>query len=330
MLVVSTPGECARADWKEDGSKPFIVTIGNFDGVHLGHQSLIRRTVRRARQMGLRSLAITFDPHPVGVLTDHPPRALGSTQQRLEWLESLGVDVTLLLPFTHEFAAVTAEDFCRKVLVEALGVQVLFIGYDFCLGQDQAGPERLTEIGRKLGFDVMHIHAVMLNDAPISSTRIRKALADGNLELANAMLGRPHAVRGVVVHGAGRGGPVLGIPTANVELTGVMLPKPAIYATSSRLVTGATPELAAACRAAAAENEDMASVTSFGRNPTFAGSELTLETHILDFSADIYGEMLEVSFLKTMRAEKKFANPEELVAQLRMDIRARRELRITA
>lgn len=321
MLVVSTPGECGRAAWKEDGATPFIVTIGNFDGVHLGHQALIRRTVQRARQTGLPSLAITFDPHPVGVLTDNPPRALGSTQQRLEWLESLGVDVVLLLPFTREFAAAEAGDFCREVLVEALHTRVLFIGYDFCLGRDQAGPERLSEIGRALGFDVMHIHAVMLNDAPISSTRIRKALADGDLDLANAMLGRPHAVRGEVVHGAGRGGPLLGIPTANMDLTGVMLPRPAIYATSSRLVTGAVPEGGVGAAA-------MASVTSFGRNPTFAGSKLTLETHILDFSADIYGEVLEVAFLKTMRAEKKFAGPEELVTQLQADIQARRKLRV--
>lgn len=325
MLVVSTPGECGRAAWKEDGPCPFVVTIGNFDGVHLGHQALISRTVRRARQLGLLALAVTFDPHPAGVLTGRPPRALASTEQRLEIMDALGVDVALVLPFTRDLAAVPARDFCRKVLVEALDARVLFIGYDFSLGCDRAGPMQLTEIGQELGFDVMHIHAVMLNDAPISSTRIRNALAAGDLELANAMLGRPHAVRGMVVHGAGRGGPLLGVPTANMELGGVMLPQPAIYATTARVATGAA-QSGAPAPCPAADRGAMPAVTSFGRNPTFAGGELTLETHILDFSADIYGEVLEVAFLKKLRQERKFAGPEALIAQLRADIEARRGL----
>ena len=316
MIVASTPEECVRA--AGDDTRPFVVTIGNFDGVHLGHQALIRRTVNRARHLGLRALAVTFDPHPVGVLTDNPPPALGSPRQRLDLLASLGVDVTLLMPFTLELASVSAEDFCRAVLKDTLRAQVLFIGYDFCLGRDQAGPEDISAIGRRLGFEVMHIHAVMFEGAPVSSTRIRRALADGRLDLANTMLGRPHAARGVVVHGAGRGGPLLGVPTANLERTGVMLPRPAVYATTARLTDG---------------GEAMPSVTCFSRNPTFqtgrTGEEgaLTLETHILDFSGDLYGRELEVAFVGLLREAQKFRGPAELVAQLHADIEARRGMR---
>lgn len=312
MIVASTPEECVRA--AGDDKRPFVVTIGNFDGVHLGHQALIRRTVGRARQLGVRALAVTFDPHPMGVLTDNPPPALGSTRQRLEHLAALGVDVALLMPFTLELASVSAGEFCRRVLAETLRTRVLFIGYDFCLGRDQAGPEDISAIGRDLGFDVMHIHAVMVEGAPVSSTRIRRALAEGRLDLAHAMLGRPHAVRGQVVHGAGRGGPLLGVPTANLGHTGVMLPRPAVYATTARLMDG---------------GEALPAVTCFSRNPTFQTGEEdepTLETHILDFNGDLYGRELEVAFVKLIREARKFAGPEELVAQLRADIEERRDM----
>lgn len=312
MIVASTPEECVRAAGAD--FRPFVVTIGNFDGVHLGHQALIRRTVGRARKLGLRALAVTFDPHPAGVLADNPPPALGSTRQRLERLASLGVDVALLMPFTLELASMPAETFCRSVLKETLRARVLFIGYDFCLGRDQAGPEAISALGRRMGFEVMHIHAVMLDGAPVSSTRVRRALAAGRPDAANAMLGRPHAVRGVVVRGAGRGGPLLGVPTANLEQTGVMLPRPAVYATTARLTDG---------------SEAMPAVTSFSRNPTFQsgnGGELTLETHILDFSGDIYGQELELAFLELLREARTFDGPAELVAQLHADMEARRRL----
>ena len=311
MIVASTPEECARA---AGGPRPFVVTIGNFDGVHLGHQALIRRTGNRAHKLGLRALAVTFEPHPAGVLPDNPPPALSSARQRLDLLASLGMDATLLMPFTLELASVSAEEFCRAVLKEALHTHVLVIGYDFCLGRDQAGPEAISNIGRRLGFEVMHIHAVMFEGSPVSSTRIRRALADGRLDLANAMLGRPHTVRGMVVHGAGRGGPLLGVPTANLEQTGVMLPRPAVYATTARLTDG---------------GKAMPSVTCFSRNPTFRTGRpeedaLTLETHILDFSGDIYGRELEVAFMGRLREAQKFRGPDELVAQLHADIEARR------
>lgn len=324
MFVASTPEECRRraeaagqGRSAEKAASPFVVTIGNFDGVHLGHRALIGHTVQRARELGRMALAVTFDPHPARVLSPHAPLALTSTEQRLDLLRDLGVDVTLLVPFTRAFAALSAAEFCRDVLVGGLNADELFVGHDFRMGRDRAGEDELTACGRGLGFRVIRVGAVLFRDEPVSSTRIRNALAHGDLDLANALLGRPYSVRGPVVHGAGRGGPLLGFPTANVEVEGLMMPRPAVYATSARLLTGGS-------------NADMPSVTSFGRNPTFqatgGGAELTLETYLLDFSADIYGETLEISFLKTLRAERKFAGPEELVRQLRADVEERRKL----
>lgn len=316
MIVASTPEECVRAAGQP---RPCVVTIGNFDGMHLGHQTLIRRAVSLARARGLKALAMTFDPHPLGVLTDSAPPALSNTRQRLDMLASLGVDMTLLVPFTRELALVSAGDFCASVLKETLSAGALCIGHDFRLGRDQAGPEELSAIGRRLGFEVMSIQAVLHEGSAVSSTRIRRALADGNLSLANAMLGRPYAVRGLVVHGAGRGGPLLGVPTANLERVGVMMPRPAVYASTARVVDG---------------GKALPAVTCFSRNPTFqagagmaAEDELILETHILDFSGDLYGCELEVAFVERVRDARKFQGPEELVAQLHADIEARRALR---
>lgn len=315
MIVASTPEECAR----EAASRPCVATVGNFDGTHAGHQALIRRAVSLARERGLKTLAVTFDPHPLGVLTGSAPPALSSTRQRLDMLASLGVDLTLLLPFTPQLAAVSADDFCRSVLKEALSVEALCIGHDFCLGRDQAGPEALSAIGRRLGFEVVNMPAVLCEGSAVSSTRIRQALADGRLSLANAMLGRPYAVCGLVVRGFGRGGPLLGVPTANLERLGVMMPRPAVYASTARLADG--------CKV-------LPAVTCFSRNPTFQtgagmvdGDELILETHILDFSGDLYGRELEVAFVERLRDARKFQGPAELAAQLHADIEARRALR---
>lgn len=313
MIVASTPEECVRAAGQ---SRPFVVTIGNFDGMHLGHQALIRHAAGLARARGVKALAVTFEPHPLAMLADNAPPALGSTRQRLDMLAFLGVDVTLVLPFTPELASVAAGDFFRSVL-DVLPVEVLCVGHDFRMGRDQAGPGELSAIGRRLGFEVMGIQAVLYEGSPVSSTRIRRALADGHLDLANAMLGRPHAVRGLVVRGAGRGGPLLGVPTANLERTGVMMPRPAVYASTARVVNG---------------GEALPAVTCFSRNPTFqtGGSgedELILETHILDFSGDLYGCELEVAFVELLREARKFQCPAELAAQLHADIEARRALR---
>ena len=228
------------------GGREAVCTIGNFDGVHRGHEALIRRTTTRAHELGLPSLLITFEPHPAQVLSTRVVQGLSSRVQRLERFAALGVDVALLLPFTRDFASRRAEEFCRHVLADTLRVRQLVLGYDFCMGSDQAGAETLVGCGREFGFDVSCVSAVMYEGVPVSSSRIRKAVEAGYLEHARAMLGRPYAVRGEVVHGAGRGGPLLGFATANMDIRGLVMPPPAIYATSA----GKTVPPALACPAA--------------------------------------------------------------------------------
>ena len=309
MLISSDPKSLrSLAGWQSCAA-----TIGNFDGVHLGHQELLRRTVECARSKGLPAVVVTFDPHPAAIFTEYPPKLLCSREQCLELLEELGVDAVLLMPFTRELAEQRAESFCRRVLQEELGVQELFVGYDFRLGSDQAGADRMRDFGI---YSLTQVEAVMAGDAPVSSTRIRKALAEGRLDEANAMLGRPFSVRGEVVHGAGRGGPLLGVPTANLDLVDAQaMPAPAIYATSARLLDGAEEE----------RGWRMA-VTSFCKNPTFDGTHLTLETHILDFQGDIYGRQLEVRFMGELRKEKRFNGLDALIAQLKADMDQRRTM----
>ena len=286
-------------------------TVGNFDGVHLGHQALLRRTVECARAKGIPAVAVTFDPHPAAVLSPRAPKVLCSTSQRLEYMEEQGIDAVLMLPFDRKLAAESSEDFCHRVLMEGLQAEELFIGYDFRMGKDQSGAEKL----RTYFPHVTQVDAVMKDGAPVSSTRIRKALAEGRLEEANALLGRPFSVQGEVVHGEGRGGPLLGIPTANLDVSHAQaMTAPAVYATSARLLDG---KEAGAWRMA---------VTSFCKNPTFDGAALTLETHIMDFSGDIYGRGLEVRFLARLRMDRRFDGLEALKAQLHADMDERRRL----
>lgn len=307
MIVDSHP-EALR---KKGAWTSCTATVGNFDGVHLGHQALLRRTVENARMRNVPAVAVTFDPHPVSVLSSRAPKELCSTAQRLEYMEAMGVDAVLLLPFTKELAARGAEEFCRVVLERDLVVSELFIGYDFRMGRDQAGADLLkTYIPH-----VTQVQAVLVDGAPVSSTRIRKALADGRLDEANALLGRPFSVQGEVVHGEGRGGPLLGIPTANLDVPHTQaMTAPAVYATSARLLDGE------------GAGEWHMSVTSFCKNPTFDGSSLTLETHIMDFSGDIYGRELEVRFLAKLRQDRRFDGLDALIAQLHADMDARRAL----
>ena len=302
------------------------VTIGNFDGVHLGHQALLRLTRERAEAAGTLPVAITFDPHPLEVLTPHAPPRLTTTAARLELLEASGMALVLLIRFTPELAAMAPDVFVRRALLQQLNMRELLLGYDFTLGRGRAGtPAVLAELGREMGFSVDQLSALSVDGDVVSSTRIRELLRQGDVWEASALLGRLYSVRGEIVHGQNRGGRLLGFPTANLAPTEPMLPKPGVYATRAWLSESpAASQILGTDKNAAADA--LLAVTNVGYNPTFGANALTVETHLLDFDGDIYGKYLEVAFVERLRGEISFTGPEALVAQIRKDTEQARKL----
>lgn len=305
---------------RTDLSQGSAVTIGNFDGMHLGHQRLIARLKEKADAAGLPAVLITFDPHPLDVLPGKKaPPQLTTLPQRLAQFERCGVDLAVILPFTPELAALSAEAFCRDVLIARLGMKELVIGHDFTLGKARAGNATLLAgLGMRLGFGVEQLPPVTINGAPVSSTRLRRLVAEGQVADIPALMGRAYAVAGTVVHGAKRGSTLLGFPTANIEPDPVLLPAGGVYAVAALL-----PESAPS---ACAGPYPLAGVANVGTNPTFDGKALSLEVHLLDFSQDIYGYPACVAFFARLRDERKFNGPDDLIRQIRQDIEQARSL----
>ena len=289
------------------------VTIGAYDGVHLGHRAVIAEVRRRADARGLATAVVTFDRHPASVVRpESAPRLLTDLDQKLELLAETGVDYCLVITFDDRRSQEPADDFVREVLVGCLGARAVVVGDDFHFGHGRSGNvSLLREMGAELGFDVEGLDLVGPDGRPavdadrVSSTRIRHALAEGDLALANALLGRPHEVRGVVARGDKRGRE-LGFPTANVSVPGdVLLPADGIYAGWYERPDGAVHPTA----------------ISLGRRPTFyaeAHASL-LEAHLLDFSGGLYDEHAKVRFVAWLRGEVKFASVDELTAQIARD-----------
>lgn len=301
-----------------DPAEGSVVTIGNFDGVHLGHQRLIRRTIQAGAEMGLRSVIITFEPHPLRVLLgDNGPCLLMPPRRKLALLAALGADVVVSLPFTRQTAELSPEDFVRCTLVKALGTRRLVVGYDYAFGKGRRGNAALLgKIGRTCGFTVEELGPVEVDGGIVSSTRIRAAIAEGRMEEAARMLGRPHSVEGVVAHGQNRGGRLLGFPTANLHIgEDLLLPQTGVYAVWAELCTNGSTE-----------PELLGGAASVGRNPTFADQGLRVESHLFDFNRDIYGDFLRVSFPIRLREERTFAGPEPLKEQIHKDALAARAI----
>ena len=294
------------------------VTVGNFDGVHRGHQSLVAVAVDEARARGGCSVALTFDPHPSRVLSpDRAPASLMTVDQKAEALSGLALDRLAVLPFTFGLSRETAADFARRVLAEALGARVVVVGEGFRFGRGREGDlALLARLGLDLGFEVRGSPPVMHEGAPISSTRIREALARGAVAAARAMLGRPFFVDGPVVRGAGRGRG-LGLPTANVAVVNETLPARGVYAGWCRVL--GPP-------AAPGTERAQAAVVNIGHRPTFGGGGLAVEAHLLDFGGDLYGRTLRVLFAERLREERAFDGAEALVRQVRDDIARAREM----
>jgi riboflavin kinase/FMN adenylyltransferase len=292
-----------------------VLTVGNFDGIHVGHRAILDTVVARSRALGGEAVVHTFEPHPRKVLhPDRAPRLLTTLEQKLELLERAGVDVVVVEPFTLEYARTPADVFIRDHLHGRIAPVEVYVGYDFHFGRDREGSMRLlTELGPRLGFAVTIIPEVTVDAGDVNSTRIRQLLADSQVEKAKAMLGRSYTVRGSVAKGFQRGRD-LGFPTANLEPENEVLPGPGVYAGSARLLDAAGAE---ACPA----------VMNVGRRPTFEDDgQVLAEAHLIDFSGDLYARRLELAFDHHLRDELRFDGVEALRKQIRADVEAARHL----
>ncbi len=288
------------------------MTIGAYDGVHLGHRALLADMLRRAEAAGLSTVVVTFDRHPAYVVRpESAPKQLTSLDQKLELLAECGIDRTLVIPFDKARADESAEDFVKEVLVDELSARLVVVGKDFHFGHDRRGNvELLRRLGDEHGFEVVGVGLTGDGVDPVSSTRIRALLAAGEVEQAARLLGRHHEVRGPVVRGDGRGGPDLGFPTANVQIPDdIALPADAVYAGHFRRADGTVYQAA----------------ISVGRRPTFyepGSAPVMVEAYLLHFDGELYGEPARVSFAHRLRDEQRFERVEDLVAQMRADVAA--------
>lgn len=284
-----------------------VVTVGTFDGVHEGHRALMEALVKKAKERNARSVVVTFNPHPREIL-DHNSnkiRLLTTLQERGDILKELGVDVLLVIPFTRDFSLLSSEEFVRDIVYKEVGVSEFVIGYDHHFGKDRTGTiETIEKLGNELGFSSYVVSKKEMGDITISSTTIRKELREkGDVEQAAKLLGRNYILNGVVIHGDERGR-TIGFPTANLkpEHPNKIVPKKGVYAVKARV-----------------GDKWFGGMMNIGVRPTFEGSSNTLEVHIFDFDQMIYGQTIQIRFIKRLRDEQKFKTVGELVAQLEKD-----------
>jgi riboflavin kinase/FMN adenylyltransferase len=303
MTVFTAPQDW-RAHYAPTG-RGSVLAIGNFDGIHLGHQAILRRAVSRAEETGGVATALTFEPPPLKILRpESAPKRLSTNAQRTEWFRFVGLESAVILPFTLELAKLAPEDFVEQILVRDLLVRAVLVGENFRFGHKQAGDTRLLrELGRKAGFDVITIPPVAYHGEIVSSTVIRREIAEGDVTRAGRLLGRPFVLTGSVVPGAGIGHKFT-VPTLNLMPEQELLPARGVYITRT-LLQG--------------EAKSYRSVTNIGTRPTFNGSSLTVETHLLDAPGEFQARRIEIRFWKRLREERKFSTPEELRAQIFRD-----------
>lgn len=284
--------------------RPTVLTLGVFDGLHLGHQQIMQTVAERARAIEAAPTAITFDPHPRAVL--HPesaPPLLQTLDQRLANFEVLGIEQAIVIPFDREFAAQPAEAFLKEIVLERLHAKEVYLGKGFAFGKDRGGNiELLRKMTAELGFHADEVDEVQLRGQRISSSRLRLHLSEGRVNLARRMLGRPYGVEGVVVRG-NRRGHTIGFPTANLHPHNRVIPRFGVYVTAT-LIDGVWRK----------------SITNIGVRPTFENEvEPSIETYIFDLDDDLYGDVLRVRFLHRIRDERKFSGIDELKAQIQKD-----------
>lgn len=284
-----------------------VVTVGTFDGVHLGHRKLIETVVEKAKERNCRSVVVTFDPHPREIINPGKGgiKMLTTLKERCELLEDIGVDMLLVIPFDRDFSLLTSEEFVRDVIYEKIGVSEFVIGYDHHFGHDREGTiETIKKLGTKLGFESYVVSKQEMGDVTISSTLIRKTLAEeGNVKEAAEYLGRKYLLNGIVTHGDERGR-TIGYPTANLkpEHENKVIPKNGVYAVKVRV-----------------NGEWFGGMMNIGVRPTFDDTERTIEVNIFNFDREIYGDTIQIRFVDRIRDEKKFDGVEALKTQLARD-----------
>jgi riboflavin kinase/FMN adenylyltransferase len=287
------------------------VTVGNFDGVHLGHQMLFAEVVQRAYRHHGTSVAVTFDPHPLQVLRPEGIKLISTCAQKIELIGHAGIDVLVIVPFTLQFAATSAVHFVDEILKRRIGVKELVVGYDYAFGKGRTGDiPFLQQQGREKGFPVTVVDAHYENGMVVSSTKIRELIVEGRMADARRLLGRFYQIRGEVQIGKQRGGKEIGFPTANLHLdVEDLIPKIGVYV--SQVIC---------------DGKCYGGVLNIGYNPTFGEEKLVAETHIFDFNQDIYGKPIKVNLLQFLRGEQKFSGVQELAAQIGRDVAQARQV----
>lgn len=294
--------------------KNAVITIGNFDGVHIGHQALLHTVIEKAAGINGTSVAFTFDPHPMRVLktNEHPP-LITLSEQKSELIARTGIDVLLQIPFTLEFAAISARKFVEELLVRRIGMKAIVVGNDYTFGRNREGDiTQLRKWAPELNYDVLVVDWIQPANGTarrISSTRVRELVMKGRMDEARKLLGRYYQIRGVVATGRNRGGRLLGFPTANINLQDELCPKQGIYAVTVEH-GGKTHR----------------GVANIGYSPTFDDHIFTVEVHILDFESNIYGDPIRVNFIERLREEIKFKSIDALANQIRLDIQKARQI----
>ncbi len=301
----------------EQITKPYkkaVITIGNFDGVHIGHQALFHEVIEKANAIGGTSIAMTFEPHPIRVLKEnnHPP-LITLYEQKVELIERSGIDVLICVPFTREFAAISARDFVEDILIRRIGMTIIVVGADYAFGKNREGNiDHLRTFAELFDFQVIladWIQEANNSSARISSTKIRNLVISGHVAEVRKLLGRYYQIRGTVATGRNRGGRLLGFPTANINIHDELCPKIGVYAVTVEF-----------------RNIKYKGVANIGYSPTFDDYIFTVEVHILDFNENIYGQKIRVNFISRIRDEKKFANINELSKQIRRDVEKAQEI----
>lgn len=311
MKLVEAKAGAGELPLQDEGA---VVTVGTFDGVHRGHREVLAEIVARARAKGRKSVLVTFEPHPLRVIRpDQAPPLLTPLAEKIPLLAESGLDYTYLLEFTPELQSYPARRFVTEILLARTGMRELVMGHDHGFGRGREGSvDTLRELGAEIGFGVDVVEAVTVDGAAVSSTRVREALGAGEMGRAATLLGRFYSLRGEVVHGSHRGRE-LGFPTANLRLesTEKLLPREGIYAVFARF-----------------RGERVPALLHLGPRPTFAGEPASVEVHLLDWSGDLYGEVLEVELRERLRGIEKYDSAEALVEQMERDaVRGRAVLR---